>query len=403
MPAPAHPHTPSQAPRGSAQPWTSSPPCRDDAPPAVKQLVIAPSQVVVGPGALAQAGEIVARLGQRVLVVTGRASWRAEGEAFTSVLAASGLAIDVYQYDPDCTPRCAADAQARTAAAGHDVIVGVGGGKALDLAKLVADDAALPVVTVPTSAATCAAWTALGNFYDEAGGFSHGRPLPRPPAAIIVDTAVIGRAPARLLASGLADSLAKWVESSVSVDYAAADAGTRAAWTMARFLHDEIRAWGLEAYADARAGRLTPAVARAIEANVCLAGTVGGLGGERCRSVAAHAVANALTTSPYAPGRSPSWHGEKVAFGIVTQRVLEGKDAEAAELAGFFAALDLPGTLARLGHDLDEAGLDAVAAHVCGPHSTAHHLPFPVTPARVRAAIAEADRLGAEAATERHR
>ncbi len=384
-------------------PAPASPQCRDDAPPAVKQLVVAPGQVLVGSGAVAQAGEIVARLGRRVLVVTGRASWRAEGGAIAPALAASDLAVDVYAYDPDCTPRCAADAQARTAAAGHDVVVGVGGGKALDLAKLVADAAALPVVTIPTSAATCAAWTALGNFYDEAGGFSHGRPLPRPPAAVIVDTAMIARAPARLLASGLADSLAKWVESSVSVTYASADAGTRAAWTMARFLYDEIRAWGEEAYADARTGRLTPALARAIESNVCLAGTVGGLGGERCRSVAAHAVANALTTMPYAPGHGPSWHGEKVAFGIVTQRVLEGKDREAADLAAFFAALDVPTTLVALGHDFGPAALDAVAAHVCGPRSTAHHLPFPVTPARVRAAIAEADRLGAEAAAERYR
>lgn len=372
--------------------------CRDDAPPTTKQLVVAPGQVLVGPGALAAAGEVVGRLGRRVLVVTGRASWRAEGEAITAGLA--DLDVDVYRYDPDCTPRCAADARARAAAEGRDVVVGVGGGKALDLAKLVADDAGLPVVTIPTSAATCAAWTALGNFYDEAGGFSHGRPLPRPPAAILVDTALIARAPARLLASGLADSLAKWVESSVSVDYAAADAGTRAAWTMARFLFDEIRAWGPEAYADAKAGRLTPAVTRAIEANVCLAGTVGGLGGERCRSVAAHAVANALTTLPYAPGGGPSWHGEKVAFGIVTQRLLEGLEAEARELAAFFASLDVPITLAALGHAGDDAQLDGLAAHICGPRSTAHHLPFPVTPARVRAAIAQADRLGA-AATER--
>ena len=369
-----------------------------DATPAAKQLVVAPGQVLVGPDALAALGGVVARLGRRALVVTGRGSWRAEGGAIAALLAADGVGVDVYQYDPDCTPRCAADAQARAAASGHDVVVGVGGGKALDLAKLVADDAGLPVVTVPTSAATCAAWTALGNFYDEGGGFSHGRPLPRPPAAIVVDTTLIARAPARLLASGLADSLAKWVETSVSVDYAAADAGTRAAWTMARFLFDEIRAWGVEAYHDARAGRHTPAVARAIEANVCLAGTVGGLGGERCRSVAAHAVANALTTMPYAPGAGPSWHGEKVAFGIVVQRVLEGMDAEARDLAAFFAALGVPVTLAGLGHALSETQLDAVAAHVCGPRSTAHHLPFPVTPARVRAAIAEADRLGAHAA-----
>jgi glycerol dehydrogenase-like iron-containing ADH family enzyme len=205
-----------------------------------------------------------------------------------------------------------------------------------------------------------------------------------------VDTDLIARAPARLLASGLADTLAKWYETSASVDYAGADMTTRAAWTMAKFLHDEIRAWGVEAMADARAGKHTAAVDRAIEANICLAGTVGGLGGERCRSVAAHAVCNALTGMP---GNAGSWHGEKVAFGILTQLVLQERLPEARELGQFFQDLGVPVTLAGLGYHLDEAQLDAVAEHVCRPQSTVHHLPFPVTPARVKAALKAADAL----------
>jgi glycerol dehydrogenase-like iron-containing ADH family enzyme len=193
------------------------------------------------------------------------------------------------------------------------------------------------------------------------------------------------------LASGLADTLAKWVETSASVDYATADMTTRAAWRMARFLHDEIREWGAEAYCDAQAGRLTPAVERAIEANICLAGTVGGLGGERCRSVAAHAVCNALTGMP---GNAESWHGEKVAFGILTQLTLEGRPEDAEAMARFFVSIGVPVTLEGLGYFLSDAELDAVAAHVCRPESTAHHLPTPVTPETVKAAMITADRLG---------
>ena len=369
-----------------------------DASSAYKHLAVAPGQAIVGPGAIGQLGEVAARLGRRALVVAGPLAWRRESEAIAAPLRAAGVAVEVFLYDPDCTKGCAEAAVLRVRDTGCTLVVGVGGGKALDLAKLVADDAGLPVVTVPTSAATCAAWTALGNFYDDAHGFQEGRPLPQAPAAIIVDSALIARAPARLLASGLADTAAKWIETSVSVTYAEADAGTRAAWTMARFMYDEIRAWGVEAYQDARAGRFTPAVARAIEVNVCLAGTVGGLGGERCRSVAGHAVANALTTMATLPVDRVSYHGEKVAFGLITQLVLEDRGPDAADLAGFFAALGVPGTLDALGHPLDAAGLARVAAHVCGPHSTAHHLPFPVTPDRVVAAVVEADRLGAAVA-----
>lgn len=375
----------------------ATPPRGDDAPTAAKQLAVAPGQAIVGLGALTRLGEVAAQLGRRALVVTGHLAWEREGEAIVAPLRRAGVVPEVYFYDPDCTKGCAALAAARLREAGCDLVVGVGGGKALDLAKLVADDAGAPVVTVPTSAATCAAWTALGNFYDEAGGFQEGRPLRKSPSAIIVDQALIARAPARLLASGLADTVAKWIETSVSVNYPVADAGTRAAWTMARFMYDEIRNWGEEAYQDAKSGKLTAAVARAIEVNVCLAGTVGGLGGERCRSVAGHAVANALTTMRTIPATPVSYHGEKVAFGLVTQLILEGREADAADLAGFFARLEVPGTLVALGHPLDAASLARVAEHVCGPRSTAHHLPFPVTPDRVVVALVEADRLGAAA------
>jgi glycerol dehydrogenase-like iron-containing ADH family enzyme len=356
-----------------------------------KQLPVSPATVVVGPGVRARLGEIARELGARALVITGPHAWRVIADELGANLDAAGVSWDLFTYDPDCTEPAAEAARALIRAKDAELVVGVGGGKALDLAKLVADAAGVPVANVPTSAATCAAWTALGNFYSEAGAFRFGRTFQTAPTAVVVDTELIARAPARLLASGLADTLAKWVETSASVDYDTADMTTRAAWRMAKFLHDEIRDWGVAAYRDAKAGRHTPLVDRAIEANICLAGTVGGLGGERCRSVAAHAVHNALTGQP---AFAKSWHGEKVAFGILTQLILEERPADAESMARFFIGLDVPVTLEGLGYRLTDAQLDEVAAHVCGPHSTAHHLSRPVTPETVKAAMITADRLG---------
>lgn len=362
-----------------------------DAMRTTKLLPVSPTTVVIGPGVRTRLGEVVRPLGDRAVVITGPHCWPAVEAELTPSLRDAGVAFDVFAYDPDCTEPLAEAAEALLHAQAAGLIIGVGGGKALDLAKLTADAAGVPVVNLPTSAATCAAWTALGNFYTEAGAFRYGRTFPKGPAGIVVDTELIARAPARLLASGLADTLAKWVETSASVDYASADMTTRAAWRMARFLHDEIREWGASAYRDALAGRLTPVVERAIEANICLAGTVGGLGGERCRSVAAHAVCNALTGMP---GNAQSWHGEKVAFGILTQLTLEHRPDDAEAMARFFVDIGVPVTLEGLGYVLSDAELDAVAAHVCRPESTAHHLKTPVTPEIVKAALITADRLG---------
>jgi glycerol dehydrogenase len=358
---------------------------------ATKQLPVAPAVVWIGPDARHRLGDVLAPHGRHALVVAGPHSWPAAETEVTASLTQAGVTGHLFTYRPDCTEPAAVQAVQAAREAGATVILGVGGGKALDLAKLVAHAAELPVVTFPTSAATCAAWTALGNFYTEAGAFHFGRALATAPAGVVVDTTLIAQAPARLLASGLADTLAKWYETSASVNYAEAEMTTRAAWQTARFLHDEIRAWGREAYADAKAGRYTPAVVRAIEANICLAGTVGGLGGEKCRSVAAHAVCNALTAQA---GNEMSWHGEKVAFGILTQLLLESRPQEAEDLARFFIDLDVPVTLAGLGYHLDAEALAAVAAHVTRPESTVHHLPFTVTPARVQDAVLAADALG---------
>ncbi len=87
---------------------------------------------------------------------------------------------------------------------------------------------------------------------------------------------------------------------------------------------------------------MTPALERVIEANTYLSG----VGFESGGLAAAHAVHNGLTAIPDA---HHYYHGEKVAFGTLTQLVLENAPVEEIEtVAALSHAVGLPITLAQL-------------------------------------------------------
>ena len=131
---------------------------------------------------------------------------------------------------------------------------------------------------------------------------------------------------------------------------------------------------------------------RVAEACGLTAGLIGGLGGARCRTVAAHAVHNGLTQLPAC---HHSLHGEKVGFGVLVQLRLEetlggnGLAAQARrQLLPFLQRLGLPVSLHDLGLERASlADLQEVCAFACRPGSDLHHLPFAVAPDDLLAAL----------------
>src|SRR6476469_10749048 len=198
----------------SSLPDSSSNPTKTT--PAIFSLMVAPAQVVRGEQALAQVGEAMGRLGQRPLIIGGDRTLAVVQPWLEPVLKQEKLAFTQAAYGLDCSEAGLTALREAVAAHQADVIIGVGGGKALDAAKLLAYQCQLPVVTVPTSAATCAAWTALSNIYSDQGGFLYDVPLQKCPDLLVLDYALIQTAPQRTLVAGIGDAIAKWYEASVS-------------------------------------------------------------------------------------------------------------------------------------------------------------------------------------------
>lgn len=362
----------------------STPPSGPDR--ATCSHAIAPAQVLRGSGAWSEAIPLIAALGTRVLLLGRSAATAGLRQALAEDLEANGLAVRQVSLCHDC---CAEDLQRLEAEArgNADVLLAAGGGKVLDAGKLLAQRLGLPCVTVPTSAATCAGWTALSNLYSPQGAFQGDVALERCPDLLVFDHDLVRQAPPRTLVSGIADAMAKWYEASVSSG-GSHDGLIQQTVQMARVLRDQL-------LLDAEAALAEPgaeAWVRVAEACALTAGLIGGLGGARCRTVAAHAVHNGLTQLAACHG---SLHGEKVGFGVLVQLRLEelvGRQQLAAQarrqLLPLFQRLGIPCTLAELGlAQASLSDLEAVCAHACAPGSDLHHLPFPVDQADLLAAM----------------
>jgi glycerol dehydrogenase len=350
-------------------------------------LTVAPTKVIRGCGILTPGTEAITGLGNRPLLVAGDRTLKLMQTYLQPILKQQQFEIAQASYAPDCSE--ASLKALRKLAKEHkaELIVGAGGGKALDTAKLLAQQLQLPVVTIPTSAATCAAWTALANVYSDEGAFLYDVTLERCPDLLLLDYDLIKTAPQRTLVAGIGDAIAKWYEASVSSGHSEKSL-TIAAVQQARVLRDIL--FQKSAAAIQQVG--TEVWQQVVDANVLLAGIIGGIGGAQCRTVAAHAVHNGLT---HIFGKGNSIHGEKVAYGILVQLRLEeiipGNQLAAAarqQLLQFYAKIGLPQKLSDLGlGNITLNQLQTAAEVALAPNSDIHRLPFPVALEQLMAAM----------------
>jgi glycerol dehydrogenase len=278
---------------------------------------------------------------------------------------------------------------------GADFIIAVGGGSAIDVGKAVSCELDLPVLVLPTTVATDAPCSALSVLYSEDGVFESYLYLRRNPDCVLVDTSLVAASPARFLVAGMGDALAAvWevstcVRSGKSIAFCGGDTTTLAALAMSRLCYETLLASGLQAKLAVEKRVVTPALEAIVEVNTL----VSGLSSENAGHAGAHSIHNGLTTLP---ATRNVLHGEKVAFGVLAQLVLEGRPAEdIRQVQEFCAGVGLPVCLSDLNlpnPTKDEIRQVAEAAVAEG--ETIHATWFAIDANMVEAAIWTADALG---------
>ena len=233
------------------------------------------------------------------------------------------------------------------------------------------------MVLIPTIASTDAPTSALSVLYTEQGEFAEYLIYPRNPDMVVMDSAIIAKAPVRLLVAGMGDALSTYFEAQACFDAQATSmAGgksTLAALSLARLCYDTLLAEGVKAKLAVEAGVVTEAVERIIEANTYLSG----IGFESSGLAAAHAIHNGFTVLEEC---HHLYHGEKVAFGTLAQLVLQNSPmAQIETVLAFCHGIGLPITLAQMGVTGDAtAKIMAVAEASCATGETIHNMLFKV-------------------------
>lgn len=344
-------------------------------------------------GLLKQSGEWVREIGSYALVIGGRRALASVRESLFHSLERAGVQVHTETFDGYSTRQEIASYTAIARQLNVDVIIGVGGGKVLDLSKAVAQESNIPIVTVPTIPATCAAWSALTVLYDSDGQSAGYLPLNQSPALVLADPEVLVQAPRRYLAAGIGDTLVKWHEFAVNLNGNAGSLALRSSVGTAKLALDILERHALEVYEQAGDGQVTDAFIEVSDSIILLAGLVGTIQDGSAHAAIAHGLHDSLTRLEET---HYSLHGEKVAFGLLTQWVLEGKEQqELHRLASWLHQLDLPVTLNQLGIESDyEQAATIIANGLALREGAAEHLAFAVDADRVKWAILQAHELG---------
>jgi glycerol dehydrogenase-like iron-containing ADH family enzyme len=350
-----------------------------------------PAQVARYDGALDTVGEVCRPLGQRVLVIGGHTAIEVVRERLLASLARAELTLaGLDWYGGLCSPEIVAGQAAKARELGAEVIIAVGGGKAIDTAKSVAKACGVPVVAIPTIAATCAAFSTVSATYRPDGSFLALEQLPAAPVAVLIDSGVIARAPLRWLAAGMGDTLAKWYEIRAVSAGREVDGPTLAAQMNGRLCYDLIERFGAGAVAAVKAGTASPALEAVLDSIFAYAGMTS-IMGVGAHSAAAHGVYIGFASLEKTRELG---HGFLVGYGNLVLLVLEKRpDAEIIEAIHLARACSVPYQLSHIAQ-LSREELQQIARASAG-NSEMAHMPFPVSAADVLVAMDRLEVLGA--------
>jgi glycerol dehydrogenase len=356
------------------------------------KLLLAPLRYVQGPNALSEIGAQLQTLGiRKPLVLASRTAKKMVEAVLAEGLMSKGMAHTFIEFGGESSWKEIERIKNACIAGGHDAIVSCGGGKTLDAGRCAAAASAVNAekfplevipeiganvacINVPTVAATDASTSAFSMVYTEEGTLEAALLVPTNPTMVLVDTAIIARAPVRFFVAGMGDALATHFEAAMSqrtdTPCPAGGQSTLAAQALGRLCFDTLMEYGVAAKTEVEGGIPGPFLEAVTEANVLLSGLgfeSGGLSAAHAIGLAFHHIEECFETNML--------HGELVAFATLTQLVMEGrKPDDVGKIFRFCKEVGLPTTFEELHLRVTPEDLQTVA-NVASKHAIIRSMP----------------------------
>ncbi len=335
-----------------------------------------PHHILRGEHALAQLLPLLQARGSRIYAMGGHRALAAVMpliDAYNSQLA-EPLVIEVQWFGGEVSESLIQEQVGHARAFDADCILAIGGGKAIDSGKLVAEALEIPVATVPSIAATCAAVSAVSVLYDDKGHYLSMANLKQAPDIAVLDSGIIAKSPLRWLAAGLGDTLAKWYEFRAIADKQVDCSLNMATSVNSQLCYNIIEKYGADAIKEMEQGKAGFALEQVMDAIFLFAGftSIMGIGDH---VAAAHGLYDGFTvldkTRDYG-------HGLLVGFGNLCLLALEGRnDEELLDAIRLAKNCAIPTAIDEIADLTDEEFQQAVTASVTNEDT--RNMPNPVS------------------------
>ncbi len=315
-------------------------------------------------GALKEIGAEAKHLGKKAYIMGDEVTLAKTMDKVSESLKSAGLEYTARVFDGSSTNKSFEIIAGEIKASGSDVIIAVGGGRVLDICKAASEMTDTRIITVPTSAATCAAWAVLYVTYSENGNIEASRFLSHEISAVIADLDVIfDDCPARYIASGIADALAKKPEflfTMLQLGEEGQRPNTDAATRLADYTFKNYLKTGAKAYRAALEHKECQEVDDIICCNIMLTGLISDLSTGGKQLAVAHNFYDAVCYL-HKDVRQSYLHGELVGLGLALQMSINGtSDEEIQEMENFLKSIDCPTKLTDVGIPVDAGTVQAL-------------------------------------------